>query len=72
MGSIDSPTADVAGYVISGASEAFQTQNFLYKQNATPPLAVKMVTVLCGPAYFDDTKVGIKKAMAVGQPKTDR
>jgi len=60
---IDSPTAKVAGYVISGASEAFQTQNFLYKQNASSPLTIKKVTVLCGPAYFDDTKAGIKQVI---------
>ncbi|WP_068467466.1 M17 family peptidase N-terminal domain-containing protein [Candidatus Protochlamydia phocaeensis] len=61
---IDSPTAEVAGYVISGASEAFQTQNFLYKQNASSSLTIKKVIVLCGPAYFDDTKTGIKKVIA--------
>ena len=60
---VDSPTADVAGFVISGAAEAYKTQNYLYKQNASTPLTVKKVTVLCGPAYFDDTQTGIKKVI---------
>jgi hypothetical protein len=60
---IDSPTADVASAVVSGASEAYQTQNYLYKQNASSRLTVKIVTVLCGPAYFDDTKTGVKKVI---------
>lgn len=62
-GGVDSPTSDVAGFVVSGAVEAYKTQNYLYKQNASPPLTVNLVTVLCGPAYFEDTKTGIKKVI---------
>lgn len=62
---IDSATAVVASAVVSGASEAYQTQNYLYKQKASSPLTVKKVTVLSGPAYFDDTKAGVRKAIAV-------
>jgi hypothetical protein len=58
-----SPTADVAGYVVQGAIEAFRTQSYLKKQNASDPLTVTKVTLLAGPAYFEDSKEGIKKAI---------
>lgn len=60
---ISSPTAAVAGYVIQGAIEAYRTQMFLKKQNASEKLTVTKVTVLCGPAYFEDTKTGIKQVI---------
>ncbi len=61
---INSPTADVAGYVIQGAIEAFRTQTYLKDQKASDPLTVSKVTLLCGPAYFQDSKLGIKKTIA--------
>lgn len=60
---ISSPTADVAGYVVQGAIEAYRTQNYLVKQNASSPLTVTKITLLAGPAYFDDSKEGIKKVI---------
>lgn len=60
---IDSPTADIAGYVVRGAADAYQTQMFLFKQNASSPLTVKKLTLLSGPAYFEDSKNGINKVI---------
>lgn len=59
----DSPTGEVGGNVVSGAVDAYQTQAYLYKQQASSRLTVKKVTVLVGPAFFDDTKTGINKAI---------
>lgn len=60
---ISSPTADVAGYVVQGAIEAYRTQMFLKKQNATDALSVTKISVLNGPAYFEDAKEGIRKVI---------
>ena len=43
---ISSPTADVAGYVIQGAIEAYRTQMYLKKQNASDALTVTKITLL--------------------------
>lgn len=61
---ISSPTADVAGYVIQGAIEAYRTQLYLKQQKASDALTVTKVSLLCGPSYFEDSQTGIKKAMA--------
>lgn len=61
---ISSPTADVTGYVIQGAMEAYRTQKYLKEQNASDALTVTKVTLLSGPAYFDDSKAGIKKVLS--------
>lgn len=60
---ISSPTADVAGFVIQGAIDAYRTQMYLKKQNASDPLTVTKITLLCGPSYFEDSKAGIKKVL---------
>lgn len=60
---ISSPTAEVAGYVIQGALEAFQTQLYLKKQNASDTPSVKKVSLLTGPAYFEDSKEGVKNVL---------
>lgn len=60
---ISSPTADVAGYVIQGAIEAYRTQLYLKKQNASEALSVTKISLLSGPAYFEDTKEGIRKVI---------
>lgn len=60
---MDSPTAAVAGYVVQGAVEAFRTQEYLKKQNADVNLTVTKVTLLAGPAYFEDSKDGIKTTL---------
>lgn len=58
---IASPTSEVAGYVIQGAMEAYRTQMYLKKQNASDGLTVTKVSLLAGPAFFEDTKEGVKK-----------
>lgn len=65
---ISSPTADVAGYVVQGGLEAYSTQQYLYKQNASDPLTVTKLTLLTGPSYFEDSKTGINKIITL-QPK---
>ncbi len=69
---ISSPTADVAGFVIQGAIEAYQTQMYLKKQNASEALSVTKVSLLTGPAYFEDSKIGVKKAIAALSPSTPK
>lgn len=64
---ISSPTAAVAGYVIQGAMEAYRTQMFLKNQNASQPLTVTHVTLLSGPAFFEDSKLGIQKTMSTSR-----
>lgn len=59
----DSPTSDIAGFVVTGAIRAFRTQGNLYKENASAPLTVGEITILSGPSFFDDTKKGIKKSL---------
>lgn len=59
-----SPTALVAGYVVQGALDAYQTQSYLKAQNASDPLTVTKVTLLAGPAYFEDSKEGVKKVIS--------
>lgn len=61
---ISSPTSEVAGYVIQGAIQAYRTQRYLEKQGASNAVTVTKVTLLSGPAYFADSKAGIKKVMA--------
>lgn len=60
---ISSPTAEVAGYVVQGAIEAYRTQMYLKQHNADDRLSVTKVSLLSGPAYFEDSKLGIKKAL---------
>ena len=60
---IASPTAEVAGYVVQGAIEAYRTQMYLKKQNAADYITVTKVSLLTGPAYFEDSKEGMKKAI---------
>lgn len=58
---IDSPTAEVAGNVIKGALQAFRTQKYLKERQASTHLTVTKITLLSGPAYFEDSQKGIKK-----------
>lgn len=58
---IDSSTGEVAGNVVKGALEAFGTHNYLKEKNASEPLTVTKLSLLSGPAYFEDSKNGIEK-----------
>lgn len=60
---VDSPTVDVASSVIQGAIEAYRTQMFLKQQNVSETPTVNKVTLLCGPAYFEDSKLGAKRTI---------
>lgn len=59
----DSPTADITGFVIKGALEAYRIQKYLLEKNASAPVAMSKITLLTGPAYFEDSKKGIKKTI---------
>lgn len=61
---ISSPTAEVAGNVIQGAIEAYRTQLYLKKQNASEAPSVTKISILTGPVYFEDSKEGIKKVIS--------
>lgn len=61
---IDSPTQEVAGKVIQGAIEAYQVQEYLQTQKMAGPLSVSKVTLLAGPAYFEESKEGIQKVLS--------
>lgn len=60
---IDSPTGEVAGNVIKGALQAFQTQSYLKERQASDPLTVTKITLLAGPAYFEDSQKAIEKVI---------
>lgn len=52
-----------AGNVIQGALQAYQTQKDLEAKGASAPLTVTKVTLLAGPAFFEESIEGIKKVM---------
>lgn len=60
---IDSPTAEVAGNVITGALEAFRTQKYLKDKRASDSLTVNKVSLLSGQAFFEDSKSGVQKVI---------
>lgn len=61
---IDSPTGDVAAYVVLGALEAFRTQQFLKQRGVSEAPTVTKITLLSGPAFFEDSKTGIRKVIS--------
>lgn len=61
---LSSPTSEVAGLVIQGAIQAYRTQSYLKKQQPSVALSVTKITLLSGPAFFEDSIAGIKKAVA--------
>lgn len=60
---IASPTAEVAANVVLGAIEAYETENYLKIKNASDDLSVTKISLLSGPAYFEDSKEGINKVI---------
>lgn len=54
-----SPTAEVTGEVVKGALEAYQTQKDLEAKGMADPVSVTKITLLSGPAFFEDSKRGI-------------
>ena len=66
---ISSPTAAVAGYVVEGAIIALRTQQYLKEKNASGALMVTKVSLLSGPAFFDDSIAGIKNSAPGSWPR---
>lgn len=60
---ISSPTSKVSSYVVQGAIEAYRTQKYLKEHNASGDLTVNKITLLSGPAFFEDSKEGVKKVI---------
>lgn len=69
---ISSPTADVAYYVVLGALEAYRTQKYLNDMHNSEALTVHSLTLLSGPAYFEDTKRGTKKALQESSKNSEK
>lgn len=62
-GGIDSRTGEVTANVIKGALQAFSTQSYLKDRQAGQPLTVTKISVLSGPAFFEDSRKGILKVI---------
>lgn len=61
---IDSPTAEVAGYGVTGAINAYRTQAFLKGKKMSAYKPIEKITLLAGPAFFTTAGEGIQKAIA--------
>jgi len=61
---IDSPTAEVAGYGVTGAINAYRTQVYLKDKKMSNFKPIKKITLLAGPAFFVTAGEGITKAIA--------
>jgi len=61
---VDSPTAEVAGYGVTGAINAYRTQAFLKGKKLATFKPIEKITLLAGPAFFTTAGDGIKKAIA--------
>jgi hypothetical protein len=63
-GGIDSPTAEVAGYAVKGAMEAYRTQAYLKSKKMAAYAPLKKVTLLTGQAFFITAGEGARKVIA--------
>jgi hypothetical protein len=61
---IDSPTAEVAGYSVTGAINAYRTQVYLRDKKMSAFKPIEKITLLAGPAFFTTAGEGITKAIA--------
>lgn len=61
---IDSPTAEVAGYGVTGAINAYRTQTYLKGKKMSSFKPIEKITLLAGPAFFTTAGEGITKAIA--------
>jgi hypothetical protein len=61
---IDSPTAEVAGYGVTGAINAYRTQVYLKGKKMSSVKPIEKITLLAGPAFFTTAGEGITKAIA--------
>ena len=62
-GGIDSPTAEVAGYEVKGAFEAYRTQAYLKSKKMGNYTPLTKVTMLAGQAFFTTAGEGIQQAI---------
>ena len=60
---IDSPTAEVAGYGVTGAINAYRTQLYLKDKKMSSFKPIEKITLLAGPAFFTTAGEGITKAI---------
>jgi hypothetical protein len=63
-GGIDSPTAVVAGYEVTGSFEAYRTQAYLKSKKMANYTPLTKVTFLAGQAFFTTAGEGIEQAIA--------
>ncbi|MCI3937148.1 peptidase M17 [Chryseobacterium aahli] len=61
---IDSPTAEVARYGVTGAINAYRTQVYLKSKKMSVFKPIEKITLLAGPAFFTTAGEGITKAIA--------
>ena len=61
---IDSPTAEVAGYGVTGAINAYRTQVYLKDKKISAFKPIEKITLLAGPAFFTTAGEGITQAIA--------
>jgi len=61
---IDSPTAEVAGYGVTGAINAYRTQVYLKDKKMSAFKPIEKITLLAGPAFFTTAGEGITKAIS--------
>ncbi len=61
---IESPTAEVAGYVVKGAMDAYRTETWLRGKRMSKGQPLTKITILAGPPYFITAGAGIQKAIA--------
>jgi hypothetical protein len=61
---IDSPTAEVAGYGVTGAINAYRTQVYLKDKKMSAFKPIEKITLLAGPAFFTTAGEGITQAIA--------
>lgn len=61
---IDSPTAAVAGYGVTGAINAYRTQAYLKSKKMSAFKPIEKITLLAGPSFFTTAGEGITEAIA--------
>lgn len=61
---IDSPTAEVAGFGVTGAINAYRTQLYLKGKKMSSFKPIEKITLLAGPAFFTTAGEGITQAIA--------
>jgi hypothetical protein len=63
-GGIDSPIAEVADALLTGALDALSAQRYLSGKGASPPPSVGKLTLLAGPAFFTDTTAAARRLLS--------